>query len=197
MKILLATGNQGKATEIKKFLGNVPNLELLTLQDLSESFCEPKETGNSYQENALQKAMHYFNHSGIPTLAEDSGIEIDAIKNELGIKTRRWGAGPNASDEEWMDVFLERMKSETNRNARFFASACFVQSSEEIYIFSGSCEGIILQKSDVPLQKGIPLSSYFVPKGYNKTFTELSTEEKNKISHRGKAIGKVREFLLV
>ncbi len=195
MKLCIATGNAGKLKEISEFLGTIKNIKLISLADIPEKIIDPDETGETFQENALQKALYYFHKTNFPTLAEDSGIIIEALKGELGIKTRRWGAGEKASDEEWIDFFLQRMEKETNRNACFFASACLVLSPEEIYIFSGKSEGTILQYSSVPLTKGIPLSSYFVPQGFQKTFTELSTDEKNKISHRGKAIGQVKKIL--
>lgn len=195
MNIVIATGNAGKLKEISKFLGEIKNISFSNLKTLSEKYPDPEETGESFQENALQKALYYFEKTGIPTIAEDSGIVIDALKGELGIKTRRWGAGEKATDREWMDFFLKRMKKETNRNACFFSSSCLILSLEEIYIFSGKSEGTLLQESTVPLTKGIPLSSYFVPTGFKKTFTELSIEEKNGISHRGKAMGKVKKLL--
>lgn len=195
MDICIATGNAGKLKEMNDFLGDITNINFLSLQNMPETYPDCEETGETFQENSLQKALYYFEKTQIPTLAEDSGIIIDALQGELGIKTRRWGAGSNATDEEWMEFFLNRMKKETNRDACFFTSACLVISKEEIYIFSGKCEGTILQESSVPLVKGIPLSSYFVPKGCTKTFTELGIKEKNNISHRGKAMEKIKEFL--
>jgi len=190
MKLHIATGNEGKLSEIKSFL-NLSTIEWVKCDyvDLSE------ETGNTFQENALQKALNAFSQTGVPTLAEDSGIEVDALQGELGVKTRRWGAGESATDEEWMKYFLERMKGEKVRTARFFTSACLVLSLEEIYICGGACEGEILQESSVSLVKGIPLSSYFIPNGYAKTFSELSVSEKNKISHRGNAMSKIAQIL--
>ncbi len=190
MKLHIATGNEGKLSEIKSFLDS-ENIEFVKIDytDLKE------ETGATFQENALQKAMNAFLQTGVPTLAEDSGIEVDALKGLLGVKTRRWGAGEKATDEEWMSYFLRVMADKKERSARFFTSACLLISLEEIYICGGSCEGEILQKSTVPLVKGIPLSSYFVPKGFTKTFTELSAFEKNKISHRGNAMSKIAKIL--
>ncbi len=192
MKLHIATGNLGKLSEIKSFLSDLDiKLDFVRLEynDLSE------ETGSTFQENALQKAMNAFLQTGIPTLAEDSGIEVDALRGELGVKTRRWGAGELASDEEWILYFLERMKNEKNRKARFYTSACLVVSLSEIYICGGSCDGEILQESNVSLLSGIPLSSYFVPSGYKKVFSELSFSEKNKISHRGRAIKRIAKIL--
>lgn len=195
MKLLIATGNEGKFLEIQKFLENIDNLELLSLQDLKISGNDLEETGDTFEENAFQKAEYFFKKTGIPTLADDSGIQIDALKGELGVKTRRWGAGENASDQEWMDFFLNRMKNEKNRNARFFCSICLYFSTNNYHIFSGKSEGQVVQKSSVPLQKGIPLSSYFVPEGKNEVFSFLTKDEKSEISHRGRAMKQVEKFL--
>ena len=195
MKICIATGNEGKFLEIKKFLEKVPALELLSLKDVGIFSNDLEETGDSFEENARQKAEYFFQKTGIPTLADDSGIQVDALKGELGVKTRRWGAGENASDQEWMDFFLNRMKDEKNRDARFFCSVCLYFSPEQYHIFSGTSEGTVLQKSSVPLQKGIPLSSYFVPEGKNEVFSFLTKDEKAEISHRGRAMYQVSEFL--
>lgn len=190
MKLHIATGNDGKMREIKNFLDD-ESIDYVSLNyiDLKE------ETGTTFQENSLQKAMNAFLQTGVPTLAEDSGIEVFALPGELGVKTRRWGAGENASDREWMDYFLGVMSDKKERGAHFFTSACLVVSLEEIYICGGACKGAILQESSVPLQKGIPLSSYFVPDGFDKTFSELSSTEKNMISHRGIAMGKIAKIL--
>ncbi len=199
MKILIATGNEGKFLEIKKYLGNIvdtKNLELVSLNDVGITSNDLEETGDTFEENARQKAEYFYKKTGISTLADDSGIQVDALKGELGVKTRRWGAGENATDQEWIDFFLERMKNEKNRDARFFCSVCLYLSDDEYYVFSGKSEGQVLQKSSVPLQKGIPLSSYFVPEGKNEVFSFLTKDEKSEISHRGKAMKQVEEFLL-
>jgi len=198
MKIVIATGNQGKFLEIKNSLHNVPDLELLSLADLEISSHGCEETGDTFEENAFQKAEYFFKKTGLPCLADDSGIQVDALKGELGVKTRRWGAGEKASDQEWIDFFLNRMKNESNRKARFFCSVCLYFSPENFHIFSGTSEGKVLQKTSVPLEKGIPLSSYFVPEGKadHQVFSFLSKDEKAEISHRGKAMKQVEEFLL-
>ena len=190
MKLHIATGNGGKLSEIKSFLNGV-NIDFVELDytDLKE------ESGETFQENALQKAMNAFLQTGVPTLAEDSGIKIDALRGELGVKTRRWGAGENATDEEWLAHFLKVMSGKSNRGAQFFTSACLIVSLDEIYICSGACKGRIAEESNVPLVRGIPLSSYFVPNGFDEVFSELSADEKNKISHRGNAMKKIAKIL--
>lgn len=162
----------------------------------------PEENGSSFKENAYIKARHFYDLAGILTLAEDSGILVDALKGELGVKTRRFGAGENASDEEWIDFFMKRMEGVKNRNAKFVCSACLLgdanpprrgQGIEEF--FEGETCGIIAEKLMAPISPGIPLSSCFIPEGFDKAYANLTVAEKNKISHRGKAMAKVKEFL--
>lgn len=194
MKILIATSNAGKLSEMQEFLGEIPGIEFLSLKDFSENFGEPEEDGSTFAENAEKKAKYFFEKTAIPTIAEDSGVFIEALKGELGVKTRRWGAGENASDEEWMEFFLNRMKDEANRSAEFFTASCFFDG-ENSEIFEGSCPGIVVQESTAPLKKGIPLSSYFIPSGKTKVFSEMTKKEKSEISHRGNAMKRVKQFL--
>ena len=234
MKILIATGNAGKLAEIQEFLGDIEGIEFVSLKDIDYQGEDCEETGKTFAENALQKAQFFSEQTGMVTLAEDSGIIVEALKGELGIKTRRWGAGANATDEEWLEVFLERMKNEENRNAQFFCAACLFFPSlpsvipefggglkkdkypesistetkkdisnplsppyqgDKYQIFEGTCKGTVLQKSSVPLQKGIPLSALFVPTESKKVFSAMTKEEKNQISHRGNAMKQVKRFL--
>jgi XTP/dITP diphosphohydrolase len=193
-EILVATGNIGKFEEIMEFLSGIPSIRFLSLQDVGlENDCE--EIGNSFEENAFQKAQYFFEKTNIPTIGEDSGVEVDALKGELGIKTRRWGAGENASDEEWLEYFLDRIKDEKSRTARFTSCAVFFDGKDS-FAFQGFCEGTLLHSPDTEIRKGIPLSSFFVPLGKQKSLARMSKEEKKIVSHRGKAIQKLREFFV-
>ncbi len=191
-KLLISTHNKGKYIEIKKIFGDT--LKTVSLKDL-EITDSIDETGKTYEENAILKAKYYGKLTGLPTVADDSGIVIEALKNELGIHTRRWGAGPNANDREWITYFLERMKTETNKKARFICSTCFYDNGN-IETFEGITEGIITDKLESKYLPGLPLSAVFKPNGYKKVFSALDTEEKNKISHRGKAFSKLYQYLL-
>ena len=106
MKILIATKNQGKLNEIQDFLKSLDSMEFHNLFDVKLDF-DVEETGRTYKDNALIKAKSYHTNSYNFTLADDSGIEIPIISNLLGVKTRRFGAGENASDQEWLDYFLD------------------------------------------------------------------------------------------
>lgn len=184
MDILIATKNPGKFKEIAEFMKGL-NLQFVSLSDLGIEHDFPEE-GLTFEENALGKARFYSELTGLATLADDSGIFINALANELGVKTRRWGAGEKVTDEEWLAHFMERMRSEPDRNAKFVCAAAFVSPDEEL-VFMGETTGQITDRLEAPIYSGIPLSSVFKPEGSDKVYSLLSLEEKNKISHRGKA----------
>lgn len=193
MKLLIATNNQSKFNEISTLLSSL-SLELVSPQDVDESQLE--ENGKTYAENALIKARFFAKQTGLITLADDSGIVVEALKNELGVKTRRWGAGENASDEEWITHFLKRMEKENNRNAKFVCHICLVDKEGNLLAeSSGETEGHVTKELQAPIKQGIPLSSCFIVKNHHKVHSAMNIEEKNKISHRGKAVKQIKNFL--
>lgn len=200
VRLLIATKNVGKFSEIEEVLGDL-SLELYHLH--TEKFHEAmqkdhfEEHGETFEQNAEMKAMHYHELIGLPTIGEDSGIIVDALKGELGVKTRRWGAGEQASDEEWIEHFMKIMKDipEEKRTAWFVCVAAFIDGGGEVVMFRGETEGIITHTLEAPLRAGIPLSSCFKPIGCEKVYAALSEEEKNKISHRGKAFHELKKFI--
>jgi len=191
-KILIATTNIGKYNEMLEVLGDLP-LELVSLHDLGVT-ADCVETGETYCANAYQKADFYAQLSGLPTIAEDSGLEVTALRGELGIKTRRWGAGENATDAEWMKYFLQRMARENDRSARFCCCAALVDGDVRVDFF-GAAEGELLHKAGCTVPAGIPVAAYFVPTGCDKPFAAMTPAEKNDINHRSKAMRKLRDFL--
>jgi len=194
MQLLIGTNNKGKHIEISEVLGNL-DLELLTPSDLKIAI-DPEETGSSYAENALIKARHFYEHGGcIPTIADDSGIIIEAIQGELGIHTRRWGAGADASDEEWIEYFLKRMESESNRKARFVSNIAYIDASNTEHIFEGICEGIITPTLEADYLPGLPISACFKPESFDVVYSAMSIDQKNTISHRGRAVHALRYHL--
>lgn len=194
-KLLIATGNPGKLHEIKEILHGL-DYEFIGLSDLglTNDFVEE---GTSFQEIALKKARYFNEKTGLMTLADDSGIIVDALKTELGVKTRRWGAGEKVSDEEWLKYFMKVMDKvpDEQRTARFVCCACVIDVIGEAHLFVGETDGIIKRTVDVPIKHGLPLSSVFVPEGSDKVYSELPVNEKNCISHRGKAVKAVRDYL--
>lgn len=179
--------------------------ELISLANLEGNFSQVEETGTAHDENALLKAHAFFQATGFITLAEDSGLEVDALKGELGLHTRRWGAGEKATDEAWLDYFLKRMEDvpEEKRTAAFVCSAALVVARVSMadepreHLFHGVAHGIITHHSEAPLLPGLPLSSVFKPLGYDRVYAALSQEEKAHISHRGLAVGKAHAFLKI
>ena len=195
MKLLIGTTNPGKWNEMASVLRGLP-LQLLTPTDLN-IFDDVEETGTTYLQNALIKAKHYNVKSGLPTLGEDSGIVVDALQDELGVFTRRWGAGAKATDSEWLDFFMNRMLEFPNpdqRKARFISHMCLIIDGKEEH-FYGETEGVITDKIEAELHAGVPLSSVFRPIGSDIVYSAMTDEQKNQISHRGKAIKQVHDHL--
>lgn len=196
ISLLIGTTNKGKFGEIREVLGSLP-VKLITPIDLGITN-SPIESGNDYETNARIKARFYLEKSNknFAVLAEDSGIEVDAFPGELGHFTRRWGAGENASDTEWLDYFLKKLseKPPELHTARFICTACLIWEGKE-YVFTGECPGKLLEKPQTTLTHGIPLSACFLPNGYEKVYSALTPQEKNTISHRGRAIHQVRDFI--
>jgi XTP/dITP diphosphohydrolase len=186
MQLLIGTSNKGKIQEIRDALSSV-SVTIVTPTELGITGL-PEEKGTTYEENARQKAAYYHRQSGLCTLADDSGIIVDALQNELGIHTRRWGKGSDATDYEWVQFFLERMRAEKKRDARFLCMLCYIDDKGVEYVFEGSCSGVITKELEAEYLPGLPISACFKPNGYEKVFSALSVDEKNAISHRGKAL---------
>lgn len=193
-KILIATHNQGKFKEILESLDDLP-YEFVSLNDLKIQ-ADTEEHGKTYAENAKIKAEFFSKLTGLPTIADDSGIEVTVLANQLGVKTRRWGAGPKADDKEWLEHFLEKMQEETDRSAKFVCNIAAVGFENETKFFEGECIGNILHRPASHIEPGIPLSSVFLPLGAKKVFSALTKAKKNSISHRGKAITKFKKYLI-
>lgn len=193
-KILIATRNFGKYKELMEVLEELP-FKFVSLND-EKIDGDVEEHGKTYEENAILKAEYFGRLAALPTIADDSGIIIDALTGELGVQTRRWGAGADASDEKWLNFFLHRLATEKNRRAEFISAIAFYRPEQETLTFRGECIGQILAEPQVELEPGIPLSAVFLPEGKTQVFSALSKNEKNEISHRGKAIRQCYDYLL-
>jgi len=193
-KLLIATKNQGKFNQITRFLEGL-DFDFVFLKDLQIEDEDFLEDGETFEENSFKKAAYYADKTTYEyIIGEDSGVYIDTFPGELGVFTRRWGAGEHASDQEWLDYFMEKMEGKTNRDARFVTNTCLLINKKPSH-FEGATSGIITEKIMAPIEKGIPLSSCFLAEGMDRVYAALSTEEKLKISHRGKAMKQMREFL--
>jgi XTP/dITP diphosphohydrolase len=193
MDLLLATSNTGKVCEMREAL-DLPGLTLLDLRDVPP-VGQPEETGKTFAENAVQKARYYHEHARLPCVADDSGIHVAALEGELGIHTRRWGAGPKASDAEWIAYFLDRMKHETDKRAEFVCALAYIDAEDALHMFEARCTGIITGKLEADYLPGLPVSACFKPDGEDAVFSALTIERKNATSHRGKALLQLREYL--
>ena len=179
--------------EIREALQSLP-LRFLAPQDIG-LHDSPLEHGTTFEENAKMKAKFFHERALLPTVADDSGIIVEALQDELGIHTRRWGAGPDATDDEWIAHFLQRMEREDNRRARFVCSIAYVDPHGMIHAFQGECQGIITPTLEAPYLPGLPISACFKPDGLDRVFSALTIEEKNLTSHRGRALSQLRAFL--
>jgi XTP/dITP diphosphohydrolase len=192
-KLLLATTNQGKAKEIRSFLEEL-SLEIITLQELKLKKTFP-EHGKTFADNARGKSLFYSEHWEGLTLAEDSGLEIEHLKGAPGTISARF-SGPQATDEKNNQKVLELMNGlpSEKRKARFVSCMILAQKGRIIKKIEGTAEGLIASKKRGRYGFGYDPIFYYPPLG--KTFAELLPEEKNRVSHRGQALKKLKKFLL-
>ncbi len=192
MRVVIASKNEGKIREIKDIL-NLNLFEFLTYKDF-EKWPEVEETGKSFEENAILKAQKLAKYLKLPALADDSGLEVDALGGEPGIYSSRY-AGERAKDEDNILKLLKELGefSLDERTARFKCCAVLFIHEDKIFKTEGVCEGHIADKPHG--SNGFGYDPIFVPSGYNKTMAELPIEVKNKISHRGQAFRRMKELL--
>ncbi len=191
-KLLLATNNPGKAREYKSLLSGVP-FELVTPAEVGIS-AEVEEKGKTFEENARLKATALAAESGLLTLADDSGLEVDALGGEPGTLSARY-AGKNASDADRVNYLLAKMQGvpQEKRQARFRCVIAIATPQGEVELCSGECEGFIALKPKG--NRGFGYDPIFYLPELGKTMAELSPDEKNKVSHRGRAAERARELL--
>lgn len=191
MKLLLATQNKNKVIELKRLLKDYPQYEVNSLSDMNLQD-DIEETGLTFEDNARLKALHIYRLTGIACIADDSGLEIEALNNEPGVYSARY-LGENTAYTIKNQVILDRMKDSTNRSARFVSVVCLVLNEDEIYSFEGIMPGSI--GFEAKGDNGFGYDPIFVPKGYNLSYAEMELDVKNKLSHRGQALRKAVDFL--
>ena len=191
--LLLGTRNPGKIHEIKLILGDVP-LELFSLNDFPD-VAVAEENADNYAENAIAKARFYARATGLRALADDSGLEVEALGGAPGVVSARY-AGEHATDADRRTLLLSELgkTGSENRKARFVCAIAIASADGEVLnVSEGICEGTI---TFAPRgESGFGYDPLFVPDGYGETFAELADEVKNQISHRARALMKVRSFL--
>ncbi len=193
MEIILATNNKGKVREMKEIMEGA-GIEVYSLKDKGIEI-EVEEDGTTFEENAFKKANEVAKLSGIITVSDDSGLEVYALDMRPGIYSARY-AGENATSRERNMKLLDEMKDvpDGERGARFVSAVAIVFPDGKSEIFRGEVEGEILreEKGD----GGFGYDPLFFYKPFNKTLAEVSLEEKDKVSHRGKAFEKLKQYLL-
>lgn len=192
MKILVATTNEGKIKEFEQIFAE--KFEILTLNDLSIKI-DVEETGVTFHQNALIKATQYFELSKIPTLSEDSGLEIAELNGEPGIFSARYG-GADLNDRERVDLILQKLSNvpSKKRQAKFVSVICGVGFAETPIYSEGILDGYIAEQKNG--KNGFGYDPIFLPIGSDQTTASMSKEEKNKISHRRKSIDKFLKILI-
>jgi len=187
-KLVFATNNDHKLRELRQILPS--EFELVSLNDIGCTDDIP-ETGTTLEVNAAQKSFYIWNKYSIDCFADDTGLEVDALGNEPGVYSARY-AGEGKSAEANVLKVLEKMKNEINRKARFRCVISLVISGTEKQ-FEGIVEGKILTENHG--EAGFGYDPIFIPDGYKQSFAEMSSEDKNLISHRGRAVNKLVDYL--
>ena len=186
--LLVATHNKGKLKEILRiFSVEIPDLRLFTLDDFPGAE-EVDEVGETFEENALLKARAGFLHSGIPTLADDSGLAVDALGGKPGIHSARYSGGGDAANIEKVLRELDGVEI-AKRTARFVTVVAFIDGDDPVITERGELEGVIV---DAPRgEGGFGYDPIFAPINSASTLAEISAAEKDEISHRGRALRKI------
>lgn len=181
MTLILATKNKDKAEELAKLLGG--SAEIQTLPD---DFLEIKETGTTLEENARHKAQSVYREFRIPTVADDTGLEVNALDGDPGVYTARY-AGDAATYDDNNRKLLKELKDKSDRSASFITSICYIDAQGHEHVFRGEVKGIIAMEARG--RNGFGYDPVFIPvDGDGSTFAEMPSGEKNMLSHRARAI---------
>jgi len=189
-KLVFATNNAHKLEEVRSIIGE--DFEILSLNSI-ECFDDIPETADTLEGNAMLKARYVVRRFGFDCFADDTGLEVEALDGAPGVYSARYaGEGKNSQDN--VAKLLRELDGATNRKARFRTAIALILNGRE-ELFEGSVEGEII---DQPRGcEGFGYDPVFVPKGYGQTFAEMAAEQKNSISHRGRAVEKLKDFLNV
>lgn len=192
-KLLIATTNRGKLKEYRAMLDGLP-FKLLSLEDARITL-DVEETGETFEENAILKAKTYAAMSGLLTLADDSGLEVDALGGEPGVRSARY-AGEGATSRQRNELLLRNLaaKDGADRSARFrCVIAVASPSGDWVRTVEGSCEGTIAY--EMKGETGFGYDPLFIVPEYGAHMAELTMEQKNRVSHRGRAIERAKPLL--
>ena len=190
-KIVLATRNKHKIEEIKTILHDLP-LEILTLNDYPD-VPVLREDGTTFQENSLQKAQAVYQHTKLAALADDSGLEVFYLNGRPGVISARY-AGNGASDEMNNEKLLRQMRGVAPRRRKAqFRAVLTLLDDKGVKVTEGICPGTLVESPRGT--NGFGYDPIFMPDGFSRTYAELTSEEKNRISHRARALAAMREVL--
>ena len=195
MKIIFATHNQGKVEEIREILKDF-DVEILSADEAGVKE-DVVEDGKTFEENALKKANFIGERTGEWAMADDSGICVKVLDGAPGIYSARW-AGENTPGEEWVRYLLAKMKDipEGKRDAWFESVAILRAPDGKYWAFVGKVEGSIALEPRGKAHPRLPYDVVFIPEGDDRTFGEMSAEEKNSLSHRGRSFRKLADFIM-
>lgn len=188
MELIFATHNNNKVKEVTKMLPSYLSMKSLT--DIN-FFDEIEETGTTFEENAQLKAKTIFDKTGKNIFADDSGLVIEALDGAPGVYSARYAG--TGKDEDNIAKALKELEGKTNRKAYFISIFCLILDGKE-YFFEGRVNGTIA--TEIMGKNGFGYDPIFIPDGFSKSFAQMSPEEKNAISHRGKAVEKLNNFLI-
>lgn len=189
MQLCFATNNAHKLSELKKLVGS--DISLLSLQDIGCNVDIP-ETGNTLQANSLEKAAYVRNNFTLNCFADDTGLEVEALEGAPGVYSARY-AGEPADSINNMKLLLDNLEGVINRSARFKTVITLLIDSNNPLFFEGIVEGNIVEHSKG--NTGFGYDPIFIPKGFSRTFAQMTADEKNSISHRGIAVRKLVTYL--
>lgn len=188
-KLIFATNNKHKLDEIRAILSG--KFEILSLRDIGFEGDIP-ENASTIEENAIEKARYVKEHTGMDCFADDTGLEVDALGGEPGVRSARYAPGEGHDSKANMELLLRNMQGKTNRTARFRTVIALIRDGWEKTV-EGIVEGSL---TEVPRgSDGFGYDPVFVPEGYDRTFAEMTPDEKNSLSHRGRAAAKLAHIL--
>lgn len=190
MKIVFATNNAHKLNELRQIAGN--KLQVLSLNDI-DCHDDIPETGNTLQENALQKAQYIYEKYGMDCFADDTGLEVDCLGGAPGVHSARYAPGEGHDAEANTRLLLENMRRSADRSARFRTVIALILDGKE-YFFEGKVEGVITEAPEG--EGGFGYDPVFMPEGWDRTFAQATPKQKNAVSHRGRAVAALMQFLL-
>lgn len=190
MKIIFASNNKNKVQEIQNQLPEF--IQIITLEEIGCTE-EIAETADTIEGNALLKANYVTEKYGLPCFADDTGLEIEALNGAPGVYSARY-AGEDKNAEKNMNLVLEKMQNEPNRKAQF-KTVIALNINDQQYLFTGIITGEI--RKEKTGANGFGYDPIFEPENIGKTFAEMTLEEKNKLSHRGRAVEQLIEFLKI